>query len=1174
MLRLHTLGRFELVAGDPQGERRVETQPKRLALLTYLATARPRGFHRRDELLALFWPELAQNDARLALRQALHRLRRWLGDHGIVSGSDQVSVAEAACTCDAVDFERAISEGRRAEALALYQGDFLSGVFLAEVAPELEQWIDEMRSQYRKRAAEAAKQLAVAARQTGEERDAITRAEAACRLAPDDETAVRLLIEALTASGDRSRALSVYHRFAARLKAEYGAHPSAATESLAAALRRPCPIAPVGAAAGTAPDARPPSSDSASGSTPSPPVDSIAITSLDAAALSSWVATAGASPGLQAALGDRYRIERELGRGGMATVYLAHDAKHDRPVALKVVDARVAPSVAPERFRREIALASRLQHPHIVPVHDSGETAAGQLWFTMPYVAGESLRVRLRREYQLPIDDALRIAREVALALDYSHRQGIIHRDIKPENILLADDQALVADFGIAGALTASTPGNAIADASVVLGTPEYMSPEQAVGEQRLDATTDVYSLGAVLYEMLAGKRAHTEPSAPTLAAHVSPHEPPSVRMLRPSVPFAIDRVIRKALAFAPAQRYQNAATFAKALTMAERAAPLSSATPRRLPLRAAIAGFGALGVSALFAWQVAGRLRAPVAVGTEPVRLAVLPFENVGDSVDGYFADGMTDEIRGKLAALPDLVVIASSSSNQYRHTTKPPGEIGRELGVRYLLMGRVRWDKHVGPTSRVRVEPELVEVQDVARPTTRWGQGFDSPLVDVFQVQSDIAGKVARELQVTLTPAAALVLSRPPTSSLEAYDSYLLGGELRGREAAKAFAEAVRRDSSFALAWAALGSTQASLFRNGTLRAADSTLARQAAQRAVALRPDLPEAHGAMWSYYYLVRGNLPRALAEVESGLGRAPNDFRLLTDAGITESQLGHGEAAIAHYERALQLNPRAVGTAIDLGNEYLFLKRTREARAAYGRALAIQPANLTALFRRVEVELAEGDLASARTVVRTAAPSSDPGSVAATFGQNDDLMWVLDSAQQLLLLRLPAAAFDSDRAIWALVRAQTYWLRGDSVHARIFADSARTSLEDHFRWAPRDPQARVFYGLVLSYLGRPELAIKEAQRAISLAYAAPDTWPMPYFRHQLARVYVVVGDATSALNILEPLVTRRDYLLTPRWLRIDPNFAPLRGNPRFERLISGPATLEPSRDTSTISGAAH
>src|SRR5262245_43606871 len=274
---------------------------------------------------------------------------------------------------------------------------------------------------------------------------------------------------------------------------------------------------------------------------------------------------------LREALQGRYAFERELGRGGMATVYLAQDLRHDRPVALKVLHPDLAASLGDDRFQREIKLAARLQHPHILTVLDSGtagrrDAGSELLWFTMPYVEGESLRDRLRRERQLPVDDALRIAREAAQALQYAHDQGVIHRDIKPENLLLTrDGNTLVADFGIARALGA-VGDDRLTNTGLAIGTPAYMSPEQAAGDKGLDARTDVYSLAAVLFEMLAGEAPYTGATTQALIVKRLTEPPPSIRAVRPNVPEATDAAIRRALAPVPADRFASAAEFARGL--------------------------------------------------------------------------------------------------------------------------------------------------------------------------------------------------------------------------------------------------------------------------------------------------------------------------------------------------------------------------------------------------------------------------------------------------------------------------------------------------------------------------------------------------------------------------------------------------------------------------------
>jgi class 3 adenylate cyclase/TolB-like protein/Flp pilus assembly protein TadD len=580
----------------------------------------------------------------------------------------------------------------------------------------------------------------------------------------------------------------------------------------------------------------------------------------------------------------------------------------------------------------------------------------------------------------------------------------------------------------------------------------------------------------------------------------------------------------------------------------------------RRIPLAFTTLALGfLLGLGILFAWRSSDR----GAGSGERKVVAVLPFENLGAAEDEYFADGMTDEIRGKLATLPGLQVIASQSSGEYKESAKSLDQIADELGANYLVVGNVRWEK-TGEQSRVRVSPELVEVVPGRAPTTEWQAPFDAALTDVFEVQADIAGRVAAALDVALGSEEREALAAKPTANLEAYDAYLKGVEAAPalvtagapsvQRAIGFFEEAVALDPGFAPAWAQLARAQARYYAVGVPSSAGATRAREAAERAMALAPGRPESALALGDYYTYVRDDASKALDVYATGLRGAPSDADLLTATAFVEQTLGRWEAALDHFTRAHALDPRSVPTAIRLARSLLWLRRYPEAAAAYDRAHALDPTNVDGIEGRTMVELARGDLTSARTVLRAPRTEVDPGELVAYMATYWDLVWVLDDGQQRLLVGLDPDLF-GDRGTWGLVLAQAYALRGDQTRARVFADSARIAFEEVLLDAPDDDQVHVLLGLTFAYLGRKEDAMREGERAVALQPIARDAYSGPYNQHQLARIYMLVGEPEKALDQLEPLL-EIPYYLSPGWLRIDPNFEPLRGNPRFERLAAG------------------
>src|SRR5213593_478487 len=437
---------------------------------------------------------------------------------------------------------------------------------------------------------------------------------------------------------------------------------------------------------------------------------------------------------LQEGLADRYAIEREIGRAGMATVYVAQDLKHRRPVAVKVLHPHLAANLGAERFLREIQIAARLQHPHIVPLYDSGQ-AGGLLYYVMPYVEGESLRRRLEREKQLPLDDALEVARAVAAALDYAHRHHPVHRDIKPENVMLHEGEAMVTDFGIAKAVSAAA-ADTLTQTGTSVGTPAYMSPEQAGGAVELDGRSDVYSLGCVLYEMLAGRTPFTGPTAQAIIVKCFTEPVPPLRSARDAVPPSVEQAVMRALAKEPADRFATAAQFAQALKPA-------AATPP-----------GAV----------------PVVTATAPKSIAVLPFVNMSaDPENEYFTDGIAEEIINALTKVQALRVASRTSAFAFKGKNQDIRKVGEQLSVSTVLEGSVR-----KAGNRLRVTAQLVNVADGYH---LWSERYDRDLEDVFAIQDEIAGNIVKALRVVLSDAEKRAIEKAPTDNVQAYDYYLRG-------------------------------------------------------------------------------------------------------------------------------------------------------------------------------------------------------------------------------------------------------------------------------------------------------------------------------------------------------------------------------------------------------------
>ena len=573
---------------------------------------------------------------------------------------------------------------------------------------------------------------------------------------------------------------------------------------------------------------------------------------------------------LEAGLAGRYTLERELGQGGMAIVYLARDLRHDRNVALKVLNPEISAEIGAERFLREIKMAAGLTHPHILPVYDSGE-ADGLLFYVMPNMEGRSLRERLEAEKQMPLEESLRITREVATALDYAHRQRVIHRDIKPENILLHEGNAMVADFGIGKALSGMSGSNGVTQTGLAVGTPAYMSPEQSVGEREVDGRSDIYSLGCVLYEMLTGEVPFTGPNPQAIMTKRFVSPVPHVRAMR-DVPEGIDQVVTRALAKAPVDRFATAAQFADALRPAG-----AQRTPPDAP-------------------------RSAPAAKT----IAVLPLANMSaDPENEYFSDGMTEEIIGALSKVPGLQVASRTSCFAFKGKEVDIRQVGEKLGVASVLTGSVR---KVG--NRIRITAQLVNAESGYH---LWSETYDRQLEDVFAIQDELSRAIVDALKLRLGDSSEHLVA--PTKNLEAYNLYLKGRFFFYRftqpglkKSLELFQTVLLQEPGYARAYSGIADCWCELADDWVAPDDAYPRAKTAATTALRLDPELVEAMTSIGKVLGWYEWDFAGAEHQLRRAVAVNPNYTEAHWSFGSVLPAVGLLGEAIGEMKKALTLDP--------------------------------------------------------------------------------------------------------------------------------------------------------------------------------------------------------------------------------------------------------------------------
>jgi TolB-like protein/Flp pilus assembly protein TadD len=877
-----------------------------------------------------------------------------------------------------------------------------------------------------------------------------------------------------------------------------------------------------------------------------------------------------------------YKILEKLGEGGMGEVYRATDTRLDRVVALKILpreftedETRLA------RFELEARTLASLNHPGLVTIH-SVEEADGLHFLTMELVSGKDLSQSIPRGGML-LEQFFEFANPLAEALTAAHDQGIVHRDLKPGNVMISEEGWIkVVDFGLAKLRPEEDridPAHArtelLTGEGELVGTVPYMSPEQLEGRS-LDPRSDIFSLGVMLYEMATGGRPFRGDSSASLVSSILKDAPPQVDALRPELPHHLGRIIRRCLEKDPERRYQSVKEVHNELT--DLRSEVDSGAPNlRIPavvqaprrqarrwLAFGLAGLVVLGTAGYGVWRsfapgASSRTSGARAQAVERKLVAVLPLRNLGPAEDEYFAAGITEEIVSRLATVKDLGLISSGSTARFRDAEAGPKEIGEELGVDFVLSGSIQWARLVDGTSRVKIRPRLIRVEDNVH---LWGQAYDRTMEDIFDLQAEIALNVVRELGAALRETDRSQLESRPTTNQEAYQLYLRGrfGAIatdcrttRGR--IPSLERAVELEPGFVQAWTVLAQSYASAYGHCPEHADEDRVgSRRALARAERLAPDSWEVLVAQAQFLTQVERDYERALELLERASEQISTGEILLARARI-HRRLGRWGEALEDFRRGMELDPLNVNHVSRLAAVHMWLRNYPEALEAYGQMAELAPDANHPYFRRAWLYwLWSGNTQEARAILE-GLPRSEPSMPIqwVWFWQRiyekryQDAIDGLDAVPDERMMEIDLFASPKP-----LLKAQAYELMGRPDLARGFWEAAREILETEVRQAPGNSKVR--HALAIAYAG-----LRRKAEALSTASEALAMVPIdrePYFGQspllEAALVHTMMDEHDLALDELETLLSIPSVVSIP-WLRLDPRWAPLWELPRFREL---------------------
>ncbi len=881
-----------------------------------------------------------------------------------------------------------------------------------------------------------------------------------------------------------------------------------------------------------------------------------------------------------------YKILEELGRGGMGVVYLAEDTKLERTVAIKFLPPHIAiNSDERKRFETEAKAAAALNHPNIATIH-AIEEVDNEMFIVMEYVDGKTLKEYVGMYHKktvhdtplnppliggkpingIPVDESINLTIQIAEGLQTAHDKGIIHRDIKSSNIMITDKSKVkIMDFGLAKI----RGGAEITKEKSTLGTVAYMSPEQTRGEEA-DHRSDIWSFGVVLYEMITGQLPFKGDYDQAIIYSILNEMPDSVNFINSGVAPGMGKIINKCLQKQSTDRYQNFEDLIsdlkqlkeKSSSKASISKPEPSPTKKRSPLLVSSIVVSLTLIFVVLYFTIYNTSE-EINSSTKRKMLVVLPFKNLGSAEDEYFADGITEEITSRLSEIKQLGIIGRTSADLYKNTEKSIDQIGAELGVDYLLEGSVRWEKVAGSESRIRITPQLIKVSDG---THIWTKRYDAILESVFDLQSDIAEKVAMALDITLLGSEQKSISQKPTDNLEAYDYYLRGNDYyryRGiteenfKIAEKLFLKVIELDSNFVLPYIGLAQIYTDFYWYHWKGSEDMlTQAMYYIDKAIEINPDLPEIYSALGHYYYHGFLDYDKALIELENGLKIDPDNSEIVEIIGYIKRRQGKFEECIDYLKRSIELNPLSYPNN-DIGETYYLLKNYEEAEKYLDIAISNIPEWGTPyIFKAKCYLLRNGDVNRAHQILKASLEVVNQGKSGVIFLLI--LTLILDGKYEEALKMLsdePANLLENQFTFLpkAQIMATIYRLENKNDLAKDYYDSARVVIEEKLKELPDDARLYSALGLVFAGLGKKDDAIKEGKRGTELLSITKEAWVGFIRELDLAKIYTMVGEYDLAIDKLEYLLSIPGELSVP-YIKLDPVWRPLLDIPRFKNVL--------------------